>query len=329
MQVNSLRGGFVETAHIVRAVAIQYDRDHSEALLFEDGPAVRSTWRSAGKPLQLWASLEALGDPDVTAEDLAIGASSHSGQPAHVDRIRALLARLGAEETQLLCGAEPPAHRQTREALIRTGTPPLDVHNDCSGKHTFMLGACHRSGWSLEYRSPSHPLQQRIVAVTSEWTGERPDLAVDGCGIPTFVLSITGMARAWARLACVTADGHFQGTPDPRGQRIGQAICAHPFMTSGDDRIDLAVARRSAEPYAGKIGAAGVFCVSLPTRRIGIAMKVLSGNEDALAVAIPAVIDQVAPGALSPSADWPWQNVTNVVGRSVGQRVVTRATVPN
>ncbi len=185
-----------------------------------------------------------------------------------------------------------------------------------------MLGACHAQGWSLDYLQPEHPLQQRITALTAEWCDEQPDIAVDGCGVPTFVLSIAGMARAWGRLACVTADGHFRGTPDPRGQRIGRAICAHPWFTSGDERIDLAVSRRATEPLAGKIGAEGVFCISLPRRRTGIAIKVLSGNEDALAVAIPAVIDLAAPGALRPAATWPWEDVVNVVGRRVGTRVV-------
>ena len=58
---------------------------------------------------------------------------------------------------------------------------------------------------------------------------------------------------------------------------------------------------------------------------MGIAMKVRSGNEDALAVAIPAVVDRVAPGVLRPDPAWPWTTVRNVVGRSVGQRVVTPA----
>ena len=322
MQILSLRGDFVETTHIVRAVAIAYGEDHTERVAYTSGPPLRSTWRSAGKPVQLWASLQAMGDPILPAEDLAVGASSHSGQDGHLARIRALLKRFGAQESELLCGAESPAHRPTHESLIKTESPTLDLHNDCSGKHTFMLGACHHQGWSLAYREPDHPLQQLITAQTAAWTQETPDLAIDGCGVPTFIVSIAGMARAWARLATVTADGHFRGTPDPRGQRIGQAICAHPWLTSGDDRIDLAVAQRACEPFAGKIGARGVFCISLPARRIGIAMKVLSGNEDALAVAIPAVLDQVAPGAISVVDRWPWAEVRNVVGRRVGKRVV-------
>lgn len=322
MQILSLRGGFVETAHVVRAVAIRYDTDHCEQVAYESGPPGRSTWRSAGKPVQLWASLQAMDDPQLCPEDLAVGASSHSGQDGHLARIRALLDRFGAQESELRCGAEPPAHRATRESLIKASAPPLDLHNDCSGKHAFMLGACHHQGWSLAYRDPEHPLQQRIIAQTALWTQETPDLAVDGCGVPTFIVSLAGMARAWARLAVVTADGHYRGSPDPRGQRIGRAICAHPWLTSGDDRIDLAVAQRASEPFAGKIGAGGVFCISLPARRIGIAMKVLSGDEDALAVAIPAVLEQVAPGAIRSVDRWPWAEVRNVVGRRVGQRVV-------
>ena len=322
MQILSLRGGFVETTHDVRAVAIAHGEDHTARVVYESGAPIRSTWRSAGKPLQLWASLQAMDDPSFPFEDLAIGASSHSGQDGHVERIRALLERFGACETELLCGAEPPAHRPTREAMLRDDAAALDLHNDCSGKHAFMLGACHHQGWSLAYREPEHPLQQRIIAQTAAWTEETPDLAIDGCGLPTFIVSIAGMARAWARLATITADGHFRGEPDPRGQNIGRAICAHPWLTSGDDRIDLAVAQRACEPFAGKIGARGVFCISLPARRIGIAIKVLSGNEDALAVAIPAVLERVAPGAIKEVDRWPWAEIKNVVGRRVGQRVV-------
>jgi hypothetical protein len=58
---------------------------------------------------------------------------------------------------------------------------------------------------------------------------------------------------------------------------------------------------------------------------MGIAMKVVSGNEEALAVAIPSVMAQAAPGSLRPAEDWPWADVRNVAGRKVGSRVATNA----
>ena len=322
MHVLSLRGGLVETTHTVRAVAIHLDEADREEQVLCVGPPVKSTWRSAGKPLQLWASLEALQDPELPAEALAIGASSHSGQPFHLAQIRALMARLGVAESALGCGAEPPAHAPTWQACIAAGQPALAIHNDCSGKHAFMLAAADRMGGGMDYRHREHPLQQRIAALVSQWCGEVPGMGVDGCGVPTFHLSITGMARAWARLAVVTATGQWRSAPDPRGQRIGQALAAHPRLTSGDGRIDLAIARRATEPFIGKIGARGVFCIALPQRRVGIAIKVLCGSSAALAVSIPEIVHRVAPGALADQHPWPWSELRDVVGNKVGAWVV-------
>jgi len=228
------------------------------------------------------------------------------------------LARLGVPEAELCCGAEAPAHVPTARALQAAGLPFLPVHNDCSGKHAFLLGACHaRSGSSQGYLSAEHPLQRRIAQIARAWCGEAPALAVDGCGLPTLWLSLPSMARAWARLAAATAEPDR----DPRLGRIGHAMAAHPWHTSGDERLDLALHRRATEPWVGKIGARGVFCVALPARRMGLALKVLDGDEDALAVAVPALVEHLAPGALAPAPDWPWAMMHNVVGRPVGRRV--------
>jgi L-asparaginase II len=311
MRIDQYRGDCLETTHPARAVAV---RDGQ--IVWSAGPPARSPWRSAAKPLQLWCSLEQAGDPALSSEELALAASSHSGQPFHVDALRALMARLGVQESWLKCGAEAPVHRPSAEALIRAGAPALPIHNDCSGKHTLMLAACLANGWDLEYRPFDHPLQARIHEVASSWCGEVPDRAVDGCGVPVLCLSIAGMARSWARMAAAMAD-------DPEGRlgRIGRAMVAHPRLTAGDDRIDLDVATAAAEPMAVKIGAQGVFCIALPERRLGIAIKNLSGTEPELAAAIPAVLDACAPGAWRRPERWRWDEVTNVVGRVVGRRV--------
>lgn len=317
MQVLQLRGGLLETRHQVSAVALPLPGAGGSA--WSTGPDLWSTWRSAAKPLQLWCSLEALGDPPDLGPDLvALGASSHSGQPAHVAAVAALLDRFSVPLSALQCGAEPPAHRGTAQALLAAGQPFLPLHNDCSGKHAFMLGACHARGWSLPaYLQPDHPLHRRVLEVARLWTGEQPALAVDGCGVPTLWLPLSAMARVWARLATAAV----QPAPDPRLHRIAAAMLAHPWWTSGDERIDLALHRRATEPWIGKIGARGVFCVALPARGLGLALKVHDGDEDALAVAVPAVVERIAPGALAPAADWPWATIHNVAGRAVGTRV--------
>lgn len=334
MHVLQLRGGFVETTHPVRAVAFVHG-SAGPTQVWSGGAPNRSPWRSAGKPAQLWTALtqmEAAGHSENTGwthralsdEDLALGASSHSGQPIHTGRAVDLLDRFGCSAADLRCGAEPPAHAATRDQLIAEGQGFSALHNDCSGKHAFMLGACKARGWSLDYLDPAHPLQQHIHATVCAWTAEPVGQAVDGCGVPTFYLSVAAMARAWSRMAACMHSPDL----DPLLARIGQAMADHPRLVSGDQRIDLALAQRATEPWVGKIGAGGVFNIALPKRRMAIALKVSTGNTEALAAAIPAVVDLVAPNALAPAKAWPWNDVRNVVGKVVGMRMLVGKPAP-
>jgi L-asparaginase II len=168
----------------------------------------------------------------------------------------------------------------------------------------------------LDYRSPDHPLQLQVREALTGFCGEDLDLAVDGCGVPTFGLSVLGMARAWSRLAEAMDDG-----PGSSLGRIGRVMARHPNLTSGTDRLDAAVVALARETLAVKIGAAGLFCMALPDRRLGIAVKVHSGDRQALGCAVLATLAKVAPGAIAqPPEDWPWHVVRNVIGVTVGRR---------
>lgn len=280
------------------------------------GPDLASFWRSGCKPMQLITSLEQLPPALVAAlddEDLAVGAASHSGQPVHVERVTALLARFGLDEAGLRCGAHWPMHEPSTHALLRVGQPCRAIHNNCSGKHTFMLAAATARGWDPDYLPLAHPLQQANLARLTAWMEHLPGTAVDGCGVPTFHAPLSAQARAFSRLAEAMATG------EGLAARVGQAMARHPLYTSGEGRLDLRVVQGSTEPLAVKVGAEGLFCIARPDRRQGIAVKVHTGNGDALAVAVRAVLDEVAPGLLAP-VDWPFAEVRNVVGRVVGER---------
>ena len=306
------RGEGVEAIHPFVAAVV---REH-EVVGRHDAPGVSvldvtTTWRSASKPFQLVCALDALasgtvlGAPGETLvqalspEDLAVGAASHSGEPAHLERVRSLLARFGRVPEDLRCGAHPPVHTPSAEAVLRAGGDFTDLHNNCSGKHSFMLGACTALGWPLDYRPVDHPLQVRIRAHLEALCQVQGAFAVDGCGVPTWHMPVVGLARAWARLA--------------------EAVADDPELTSGTDRLDLQVVRGARVPLAVKIGAQGVFCIAVPSARLGIAIKVLSGNGDALPAAIVHVLRAAVPGAFEPSADWAPFEVRNVVGRVVGR----------
>lgn len=329
MHVEQTRGGMREAVHGVSAVALSLPTEDDEPCVHLDADGSHRTfWRSSAKPFQLLAMLEALeaahhseNTPftvrSLSDEDLAMGASSHSGDAGHLARVRALLARSGHDPSDLQCGPARPLDPTERTRLDRTGDAPSPLHNDCSGKHAFMLLACAARGWSIDdYLAPAHPVQRAVASVLDRVAGPDHPVAIDGCGVPTFWMTVRQMATAFAHLARAMDDPDL----DPMLARIGHAMSEHPELTSGQGRLDLAVARRASGPLVGKIGALGVFCIAWPQTRTGIAIKVHSGNEDALAVAIPTIVDTVCPGALRTAPNWPWQSVHNAAGTLVGRR---------
>lgn len=299
----------VESRHPWSAVAVQRGQ-----VVFSAGQNGTTPWRSAAKPLQLATCLEVLGDPWLQDEELAVGAASHSGEPQHLRWVRQILARFDVAEGDLRCGTHPPVHGPSADQVLRDGGQFSDIHNNCSGKHAFMLASAARMGWPLDYRPPDHPLQQRILANVVQWCGETPVLALDGCGVPTFCLSVQGIARAWSVIAEAMADDLDR----TRLGRIGRAMAAHPELTSGTDRLDESVVRHARVPMAAKIGAQGVFCIALPDRGMGLCVKVWSGSTEALPAAIAAALREAAPDAWREPAAWRFVEVRNVAGRLAG-----------
>lgn len=253
------RGRLVESTHRAHAVVV---RDGEMVDSWGD-PDLVAFVRSAAKPLQA-LPLVPLRLP---GEELAIACASHEALPEQLVAVRALLARAGATKDDLECGAE-------RGSRLR--------HN-CSGKHAGFLLVCRERGWDpAGYRLPGHPLQQelrRIVAAAAGRPEEQLETAVDGCGVPTFALSLAEMARVFAGLVA----GRPEGADD-----VVRAMTAHPALVGGPDSVDTIVMR--ALPGAvGKRGAEGVLCVGLPDGR-GMALKVEDGAYRAVYAAAGLVL---------------------------------------
>jgi L-asparaginase II len=302
------RGAFLESRHPFSVVALGTGASPELA-----GAACSTTFRSASKPFQLATSLEVLGEPQVDEAWLAVGAASHNAEPRHLAVVEAILARFGVEASGLMCGAHAPVHVPSAEEVIRSGGTYAALHNNCSGKHAFMLAAAHHAGWAADYRPLTHPLQQRVLANLSAWAGELTGTATDGCGVPTFFLPLESVARSWLAVA--------EAMREPRGTlgRIGWAMARHPELTSGLGRLDLDVVTHAREPIAVKVGAMGLFCMALPGRRLSLAVKVEAGTNEALPAAVAWALERFAPGAFVPPQRWALCEVRNVVGDVVGR----------
>jgi L-asparaginase II len=202
---------------------------------------------------------------DLPEELLALACASHSGEDFHVDGVRRILASAGLDETALQTPMDYPLDDATRDAVIRSGEGRSSIRMNCSGKHAAMLATCVVNGWpTATYRDPGHPLQQALAASFAELTGEPIEVtAVDGCGAPLFSVSLTGLARAFRRLA-LGRDGSDRA--HPASARIADAVRAHPAYVSGTQRDECALL--TAIPGAiGKAGAECCYTVALPDGR--------------------------------------------------------------
>ena len=316
MHIEQRRGGLLETVHPVSA-ALYVDG----GIRWSVGADTASFWRSGCKALQLTSSLAHL-PADLVAglseRDLSIGAASHSGQPLHTEHVARLLERFELVEADLRCGAHRPMHEPSARKLDQAGLRPTQLHNNCSGKHTFMRAAAKYAGWDDNYLPPGHPLQLENTARITDWMGEPPAIAVDGCGVPSFHARLHAMARAVARLS--EEMGPEAAPTGSLAGRVGWAMHRHPMEMRGEGRLDLRVVQAATEPLTVKVGAEGLFTIALPNRGAGLVVKVHTGNDAALAIAVRAVLDELYPGMFVPTA-WDWANVQNVVGVRVGERL--------
>jgi L-asparaginase II len=293
--VRVVRSGFHECTHFGAAVIT----DGDGAVLAAVGPVDDAVFpRSSSKPFQAVAMLES--GADLSGADLALSAASHAGEPQHTDRALAMLDRAGLTEDDLRCPADYPLDETTRLEILRSGGTKRRIYMNCSGKHSGMLVASIAAGWSPDgYLDPDHPLQRRIRAITADLAGEQVDaVGVDGCGAPVLALTLTGLARAFGRVAA--------GTEGSTAGQVATAMRGFPQMVAGTGREDTRL--MTAHPdLLVKGGAEGVHCAALPDGR-AIAVKISDGAERARMPVLMAalsrlglasdLIDELAVGAV-------------------------------
>ena len=316
--VTITRGGLPESVHTVH-VAVA---DAAGRLLAAAGdPALRAFLRSSAKPLQA-LPLVASGAADALGLDeaeLAVACGSHEGAAVHQETVRGLLAKAGLGEDALRCGPHTPGNAAAAAALARAGAAPTPLHNNCSGKHAGMLATCAHLGWSHEYLDPGHPLQGWIAEIVGQACGETPALGIDGCGVPTFAVSLTGMATAFARLG--SGRGLDADLAAAAG-RLGAAMAARPVLVSGAGEVNTALLACQGARWLTKGGAEGVWCLGLRGEGpgVGVALKVADGSHRASTAVLLQVLAALGvEGADDPRlAAFVQPVVRNTLGQVVG-----------
>jgi L-asparaginase II len=265
--VEARRGDVVEALHRVHAVGVS-----GGAIVEAAGdPSLLTYFRSAAKPFQALPVVRAR--PDLDDAEIAIACASHLHRPDQLEPVRSLLAKAGATEDDLECGAEP-----TR------------LEHNCSGKHAAMLLLCRDRGWPTEgYRLASHPCQQQMleeVSLAAEVAPGSMPKGVDGCGVVTFGLTLERTAHAFSRLP--ELDG---------GRRAAAAMRARPELVRGEGAPDTEL-MRLGDGWTAKGGAEGLLCATRDG--LGVGLKAEDGAQRPLRPALAAFLELLGfdPGEL-------------------------------
>ncbi|MBO6948007.1 MAG: asparaginase [Rhodospirillales bacterium] len=315
-----VRGTMVESRHRVHAMVC----DATGPVQTWGDPDLMFYPRSAIKFMQSLPLIES-GAADahgISTKELALASASHSGTRTHVDAVAAWLARIGLNPDHLGCGPHLPYHEASAHELIHAGSAPTRLNNNCSGKHTgFLTTALHLHEPVEGYLDSAHPVQKRLYDILTLLGGQ--DLAdtgrgVDGCGIPTYGMTLTALATAAQKFADPNGLGEARAKA---AQRILAAAMAEPFMIAGPGRFDTDIMGALAGRVATKGGAEGVHIAIIPEKGLGIALKTEDGERRAGDVAMCKLL--IDAGVISGDASKQLQahirpDVTNAAGDTVG-----------
>jgi L-asparaginase II len=283
--VRQLRNGIEESVHRGDIVEV----DAAGRVIRQLGDADRIvTLRSTVKPFGLLALIEAGGIEafDLELAEIAILASSHSGEDLHVRTLQGIYRRTGVSQALLGCGSEGmPLDALTAARLARDGEKAGPVRHMCSGQHTVSLLLSRLRGWDpSEYWKPGHPSQiayRAAVAAVYDTPAANLRAAVDGCGIETFAFPLRDVARAFAMLA----DPASIPSTDRRAAlatslaRVRDAMLANPELVAGRrDRLDTSMMKAAPGRLISKSGMEALRGVAiLPGPRIGTQSTAASG----------------------------------------------------
>ncbi len=317
--VEVMRGALVESWHR-GAIAVA---DADGRCLLARGDVERPVFpRSAVKVLQAIPLIESgaadafcLGD-----EELAIACASHSGDAIHIEAVRSLLSKAAVDETLLACGAQWPLDEGAARELLRAGSNPRPIHNNCSGKHAGMLATAMHLGIRPQgYEQPDHPVQIEISCVISELCGVRlaaDQMGVDGCSVPTYAVPLEALAKGFARLGAIS---RLASPHQVAARRLMQACFAGPVLVAGNGRFDTVAMTGLAPSVFVKGGAEGVHCAALPELGIGIALKIDDGAKRGGETAMAHVLAALMPKARAVLADLLEGDLRNGRGHKIGR----------
>ena len=247
------------------------------------------------------------------------------------------------DESDLLCGAHVPYDEKAAAELRAAGDEPSALHNNCSGKHAGMLLATQVMDVpSANYIDAAHPLQETMRATLGDFADLDPEeipIAVDGCGVPAFFLSLQRTAFAYARLMASTqtgVEGELQRY-NASAAEVVNAMTGFPQYVAGAWSITTPLMQAFGGELLAKEGAEGLYAMAMAPSlvgaltgqlrvaddvAVGIALKIHDGSmARGRNPVILKTLEILGADILSAPELQPFrrQQVLNVVGKIVGE----------
>lgn len=290
MRVEVTRGDLVESVHHVAACAV----DARNQIVYATGDIDSPIYlRSAAKPFIAAAVIEAGVRERFSLEpqEIAVMAASHSGEPFHLEAVASILRKIDMDESALQCGTHLPYDEKTAREMIRSGTAPTPIYNNCSGKHAGILALCVILGADPRtYLSAENPAQRAILDFCARLSDEDPHtwtLGVDGCGIPVYATGLRRAALSFARFASLEG---IRETDAAALRVVRDAMREHPEYVAGTGQLDTVLMQAAQGSMFCKGGAEGVEGVGAIGAGLGLVSKVLDGSARARAPATMALL---------------------------------------
>ena len=260
LQIQLLRNSHLESKH---DILITTDNDD---VGFDFFP------RSAIKPFQIIPLLFLANKNDIKfdSEEIAIFASSHSGQKVHVELLKHISKKYEISWNEIFCAPQRPMHTETADYYVSNKIPFSKLNNNCSGKHLSMLIYSKLLNVDyFNYENIEHIVQKNINSFFKEiFEIEEINYGIDGCGLPAIYLNSSSFLKGVTNVLSSDYKDIWISIFDSYNK--------HPNLVGGENRTDTNIMLNSYNPLLAKSGAEGVLFVT--NNETSYVFKCLDGN---------------------------------------------------
>ena len=117
---------------------------------------------------------------------------------------------------------------------------------------------------------------RELISLFSDTPADEIRIGLDGCGVPVYAVPLAGIARSFLRLVC--PDLIRDPSVRTAAERNLACLTRYPEMLDGKDQTCATFF--STGDLLSKAGALAMYPVGIRSRRIGMAVRIMDGNDD-------------------------------------------------